>query len=78
MKMYCKLAVLMAEKDPNLTQKKLCSETGLSRQTLTRLFNNRFDRVDTSTVVKLCTYFGRDVGDLFELREDEVAVKDEE
>lgn len=67
--MFCKLAVLMAEKDPKLSQRKLAEETGLGITTINRLFNNEFDRVDRHTVEKLCDYFGRGVGDLFELRE---------
>lgn len=70
--MYCRLAVLMAEKDPQLTQLRLSKETGLGMMTINRLFNNKFDRVDRATVEKLCKYFGRtSVSDLFELRETE-------
>jgi putative transcriptional regulator len=70
-KMYCRLAVLMAEKDPRLSQKQLSEETGLDTMTINRLFTNRFSRVDISTIETLCNYFGKDVGDLFEMRKPE-------
>lgn len=67
--MFCRLAVLMAEKDAQLSQRQLAKETGLSSTTINRLFTNKFDRVDVHTVETLCNYLGRDVGDLFVLRE---------
>lgn len=67
-KMFCRLAVLMAEKDPQLSQRQLARDTGLDVTTINRLFTNNFSRVDTSTVETLCNYFQKDVGDLFELR----------
>ena len=67
-KMYCRLAVLMAEKDPRLTQRRLSRETRLSVTTVNRLHNNDFERVDTATVNTLCNYFGCDVGELIVLK----------
>ena len=66
--MFCRLAVLMAEKDPKLSQSRLAEETGLGIATVSRLFNNKFDRVDRNTIEVLCRYFDRDVGDLFVMR----------
>lgn len=68
-KMFCRLAVLMAEKDPQLSQRQLAKETGLSPTTVNKLFTNKFERVDTHTVETLCDYFNADIGDLFILRE---------
>lgn len=68
-RMYCKLAVLMAEKDPQLSQRQLSRETGLSTTTVNKLFTNRFDRVDCETVETLCSYFNCGIGQLFEMRE---------
>ncbi|NJR57345.1 MAG: winged helix-turn-helix transcriptional regulator, partial [Acaryochloris sp. CRU_2_0] len=48
-KMYCRLAVLMAEKDPQLSQRQLAEQTKLSKTTVNKLFTNRFDRVDRRT-----------------------------
>jgi putative transcriptional regulator len=70
-KMYCRLAVLMAEKDPQLSQRQLAKDTGLDITTINRLFTNNFSRVDVTTVEVLCNYFGKNVGDLFEMRKPE-------
>lgn len=66
--MYCRLGVLMAEKDPQLSQRQLARETGLDITTINRLFTNNFGRVDVTTIETLCNYFSKDVGDLFEMR----------
>ena len=68
-KMYCRLAVLMAEKDPQLSQRQLSEETKLGITTVNRLFRNDFSRVDTNTIETLCEYFRCEVGDLLVLRE---------
>ena len=69
--MYCRLAILMAEKDPQLSQRQLSIDTGLDAMTINRLYKNQFSRVDVSTVEALCNYFGKGVGDLFEMRKPE-------
>ena len=66
--MFCRLAVLMAEKDPRLTQSQLAQETGLSPTTVHKLYNNKFGRVDTNTIEVLCSYLDKDIADLFVLR----------
>lgn len=71
--MHCRLAVLMAEKDPSLSQSRLSRETGLAIATVNKLFNNRFDRVDKHTVETLCSYFDVGVADLFILKESNVS-----
>lgn len=71
--MFCRLAVLMAEKDPRLTQRQLSRDTRLSVTTINRLHNNEFERVDLATVNTLCNYFGCDVGELFVMREVKVS-----
>ncbi len=68
-KMFCRLAVLMAEKDPQLSQRQLAKETGLSPTTINKLFTNKFERVDVNTLETLCDYFNKEVGDLLVLRE---------
>jgi len=70
-KMYCRLAVLMAEKNPQLSQRQLARDTGLDITTINRLFTNKFSRVDVGTVEVLCNYFGSEIGDLFHLRKPE-------
>lgn len=66
--MFCRLAVLMAEKDSRLSQSQLAEETGLGATTVYRLFHNKFERVDKNTIEVLCRYFDKDVGDLFVMR----------
>jgi putative transcriptional regulator len=70
-KLFCRLAVLMAEKDPQLSQRQLAREIGLDITTINRLFTNNFSRVDMTTVEALCNYFDKGVGDLFEMRKPE-------
>lgn len=67
--MFCRLAVLMAEKDPLLSQRQLAKDTGLSPTTVHKLFTNKFERVDANTIETLCDYFGKEIGDLFVLRD---------
>ena len=69
LKIYCRLAVLMAEKDPKLSQHKLAADTGLGITTVNRLFNNKFSRMDTHTIKVLCQYFGCKIDDLLVLRQ---------
>jgi putative transcriptional regulator len=63
-KVHCKLAVLMAKREPKLSQNRLAAETGLGITTVNRLFNNNFSRIDTNTVTTLCRYFSCELGDL--------------
>jgi putative transcriptional regulator len=67
-RVYCRLAVLMAEKNPQLSQRQLARDTGLDITTINRLFTNNFTRVDKSTIEILCDYFDKNVGDLFQIR----------
>ncbi len=67
--MKCRLRVLMAERE--ITQVQLREALGLGSHTISKLYNNRFDRVDRETVEKLCDYFQVDVGELFALRDEE-------
>uniref|UniRef100_B8HZ64 Transcriptional regulator, XRE family n=1 Tax=Cyanothece sp. (strain PCC 7425 / ATCC 29141) TaxID=395961 RepID=B8HZ64_CYAP4 len=69
LKIYCRLAVLMAEKDPKLFQHKVAFDTGLAITTINRLFNNKFDRMDIHTLEVLCQYFGCNISDLITLRQ---------
>lgn len=67
--MHCRLAVLMAERSPRLSQRGLSKATGLGDKTINRLVNNTFERVDKNTVDTLCNYLGCDLGDIFVMRE---------
>lgn len=68
-RVFCRLAVLMAEKDPQLSQRQLAKETRLSPTTINKLFTNQFERVDIHTIETLCKYFRTEVGDLLIMRE---------
>lgn len=67
--MRCRLRVLMAERE--ITQIQLRETLGLGSHTISKLYNNRFDRVDRETIEKLCDYFGVGVGELFTLQDEE-------
>ncbi len=41
--------------------------TGLSRSTISSLYNNKATRIDFATTEKLCTLFECDIGDVFSL-----------
>lgn len=67
--MYCRLAVLMAEKDPQLSQRQLAKDTSLSTSTVNKLFTNNFDRIDCKTITTLCEYFDCLIGDFLIFKE---------
>lgn len=41
--------------------------TGLSRSTISSLYNNKATRIDFATAEKLCTLFECNIGDIFSL-----------
>jgi putative transcriptional regulator len=65
----CRLRELMAiwarESRRKLTYDLIREETGLSKNTLARLANDRGDLVALNTVDRLCAFFGCQPGDLF-------------
>jgi DNA-binding Xre family transcriptional regulator len=70
-RMYCQLAVLMAQKDQRLSQRRLAAELGLSITTINKFYNGRplTARIDPDTVEKICNYFGCEISDLFVLHD---------
>ena len=48
-----------------ITYDHISESTGISKGSLTRLANDRADRVALSTIDRLCAYFGCQPGDLF-------------
>ena len=58
----------MAQQDPPLTQKELAKVLSLGPNTVNKLYNNTFRRVDVETVEKLCHFFACDINELFELK----------
>lgn len=67
-RMKCRLRVLMAERE--MTQGQLREALGLGTHTVSKLYNNRFDRVDRETIEKLCDYFEVEIGELFVLKDE--------
>lgn len=61
-----RLHILMGEKKIRSISQ-LSQETGLSRPTLTRIYNNETNRVEFETIEKLCLFFNCGINDLIEL-----------
>lgn len=66
-----RLAILMAELDPRMSQRELAEKSGVSAMAVNRLYNNDFKRVDTETLEKLCAYLECDLSDLLVLKEEQ-------
>ena len=66
----CRLRELMAAKGRRerrrIRYEDIRSATGINKNTLTRLANDRADLVGVSTIDRLCSYFECQPGDLFE------------
>ena len=69
--MKSRLAILMAELDPRMSQRELAEKSGVSAMAVNRLYNNDFKRVDTETLEKLCAYLECDLSDLLVLKEEQ-------
>lgn len=63
------LHILMGEKKIRSINQ-LSKDTGISRPTLTRIYNDESDRIEFTTIYKLCQFFGCEVGDLFTVTKD--------
>ncbi|WP_233221047.1 helix-turn-helix domain-containing protein [Chlorogloea sp. CCALA 695] len=71
--MKSKLAVLMAERDPRMSQRALAEKSGVSTMAVNRLYNNDFKRVDTETLEKLCAFLECDLSDLLVLKAEQIS-----
>lgn len=49
----------------------LSNETGITRKTLTRIYNDESNQLDFGTIAKLCDFFDCDLSDLLYLDKDE-------
>ncbi|MBE9156004.1 helix-turn-helix transcriptional regulator [Nodosilinea sp. LEGE 06152] len=66
MKVICYLAKLMEER--GLSQASLAEATGLSPNTVGKLYRNQFSRIDMETIVTLCKYLGcQSISELIEI-----------
>lgn len=70
-----RLAVLMAERDPRLSQRELAQKSGVSPMAVNRLYNNDFKRVDTDTIEKICAFFDCELSDLLVLKDEQAPSK---
>lgn len=52
------LAIRHIMLDKDMRQKDICSATGLSKQTISNLLNNRTDNITLDTLNKLCKAVG--------------------
>ena len=74
---YCKIKTLIANKElaekRKITYKVIQDETGLSSTTIAKLLNFRgIQRIDGSTLDKLCEFFHCEVGDILMYLPNEV------
>lgn len=60
----CHLSTLMGQQRMNIAE--VARLTGLNRNTITLLYNERAMRVDLETIDRLCKLFDCEVCDLFE------------
>ena len=67
MQVTCKLSTMMGEN--RYTIKDVHERTGLSRGTISSLYNDRATRIDYETIAKLCDLFKCDVGSLLTIEE---------
>lgn len=65
MSVHCNLSTLMGKK--RYTIQDVHKQTGLSRNTISNLYNDKATRIDYDTVEKLCRLFGCSLNELFEL-----------
>lgn len=69
-KLKSKLHILMGEKKIRSINQ-LHKETGITRKTLTRIYNDEANQLDFHTITTLCEYFNCDIEDLISLEDDE-------
>lgn len=69
-KVRTRLHILMGEKKIRSINQ-LSKETGITRATLTRIYDEEANQLDFQTIGKLCTFFECEIGDLLYLDESE-------
>lgn len=70
MAVHCKLSTLMGSKRFSIQD--VHNQTGLSRNTISNLYNDKASRIDFDTADKLCRLFDCSMNDLFDLSTTEV------
>lgn len=66
MPVRCNLSTLMGKE--RYTIQYVHKKTGLSRNTISNLYNDKATRIDYDTVERLCYLFGCSLDELFELK----------
>lgn len=61
----CHLSRIMGEK--RITIKEVHEKTGLSRNTISAIYNEKAKMIDLDTLEKLCRFLNCQIGDLLEL-----------
>lgn len=74
MMVQCRLSTLMGQNRYSIQD--VHELTGLSRNTISNLYNDKATRVDYDTVGKLCKLFKCNVGELFIFIEDVKTITD--
>lgn len=59
----CRLSIILGERKMSVAE--LSREIGVNKNTLHRLYNETATRLDVDVILKICTYFKIEVGDLF-------------
>jgi len=68
--MRSRLAVLMAQKDPRLSQRRLSRDLAITPASIANLHNARpISQVSAEVTIKLCNYFGCSLNDLYVIEE---------
>lgn len=68
--LHIRLQEILQEK--GISRARVCKDLDLQRTNLNRYYRDQFQRIDANLIVKLCDYLDCEVGDLFEIRDDEV------
>ena len=61
----CHLSTIMGERRLKIAD--VSRDTGINRGTITRMYNEEATRVDLDVIESLCTYLRINIGDLYEI-----------
>lgn len=65
--LHIRIVELLEEK--KISKTRICKDLDLQRGNFNRYCRDDFQRVDANLVIKLCDYFGCNIGDLLEIKE---------
>ncbi|MDR9500120.1 MAG: helix-turn-helix transcriptional regulator [Hydrogenovibrio sp.] len=65
----CNLSTLMGQKKLKISD--VARETGIHRNTITLLYKEEATRVELKVIEQLCKFFDCEVGDFFEIIDDQ-------